>query len=185
MNEWPSNWAGYLAEETGSANTEFTARMFLLWQESTPLEPWTNNPFGMPRTAKGAHQALSTEYGAFMSMADFRASFLGFLASEPGRRLRDALLLQDRLPPVWRAITDLHWPASLTETDYPSAILDATTDDYRAKVKAAQVDRRKTAGSIGPDSAGRVSPSAIAQQRADAWSARNGYSRFLQIFGER
>lgn len=184
MNEWESNWAGYLAQETGSANTELTTRVLLLWQKSTPTEPWTNNPLGMPHTAKGAFRALSTDYGAFMSMRDFRTSFLGFLASEPGRRLRDALLLQDKLPPIWRAITDLHWPASLTETDYPSAILDVTTDDYRVKVKAAQADRRKTAGSIGPDSVARVTPSTIAQQRAAAFGdAFEIQQRIARLFG--
>lgn len=185
MNEWESNWAGFLAQETGSANVDLTARVLLLWQQSTPTQPWTNNPVGMPYTAKGAHRALSTDYGAFMSMAAFRTAFLGFLASQPGRRLRDALLLQDKLPPIWRAISDLHWPASLTETDYPSAILDATTDEYRAKVKAVQTDQRKTAGTVGPETTGPVSPSAVTQQRQDIWSGLIGLERAARLFTER
>lgn len=167
MNEWESNWSGYLALETGSTNAEFTERMFTLWQQSTPLEPWTNNPLGMPQTTQGAYRVLSTDYGAFMSMHDFRDAFLRFLASQPGRTLRDALLLQDKPAPVWRAVSSLHWPASATETDYPSAILDATTDDYRAKVNAARADQRKTSGTVGGSLLSRLSPGMSAQQRVD------------------
>lgn len=185
MNEWESNWAGYLAQETGSANVEFTTRVFQLWQRSTPTEPWTNNPLGMPYTAKGAHRALSTDYGAFMSMRDFRTSFLGFLTSVPARRLRDALLLQEKLPPIWRAISDLHWPASVTETDYPSAILDATTEDYRARVNAARAEQRKTAGSIGPGAADRPYPGTMAQRRDYLMGDFGALTRTLRQLGER
>jgi hypothetical protein len=175
MNEWESNWAGFLAQETGSADVPFTTQVFLLWNKSTPLEPWTNNPLGMPRTTKYAFRVLSTEYGAFTSMKLFRSAFLQFLASTPGRSLRDALLLQDRLAPAWRAIHDLRWPAVLTETDYPSAIMDAIEAPVRARLKPTAPDQRTTSGLIGP--ATQPSPASestahqSAQQRADIASA--------------
>lgn len=146
---WGSAWRQATLEAVGVSETPYALQVLSLWQRSTPLDPWTNNPLGMP-SAKGiAPEALGTPYAAFPAMQNFYAAFGGFLHSTKGTDVRHALTLSDSLPEAWRAIHALPWPANDTETDWPSALLDATDQSYRDSVNATPPADRKTSGVVG------------------------------------
>lgn len=150
MSSWPSDWitrslAAAKIEPTGQAVSIMRA-----WKNSTPLPPLSNNPLGFPSGYSGAPAYLNTQYAIFPSMAAFYAAFARLATSAPGQAVAAALAAEGGYPAAWRAISALAWPASGTETDWPSAVLDLTTADYRQSVGATAPAARKTSGTVGP-----------------------------------
>lgn len=151
--KWPDGWREALISDLGVASDPFLLSVMQAWQVSTPLQPYTNNPFGMPYVKGVSPQLLNSGYGLFPDMMAFRNAFVAFVNSGPGRPLKDALLGGESLGPLYRAIRALNWPGNLTESDYPSAILDLMTDPVRQKLETVAPADRKTAGIIGYSSA--------------------------------
>lgn len=146
MTNWPDGWQQEALRVAGVPASDFAVQVLNLWQQATPTDRWTNNPLGMPKTGYAAQQAYNTGYAAFPTMTAFFTAFGIAVHAKSGKPLYTALAAQDKLPIAWRAIHALKWPANLTETDYPSTILDAITDGSTAAMKASKPSSRKTVG---------------------------------------
>ncbi len=143
---WPSDWQTRVLDSAGIPDTLFARTAIMAWNHSTPLQPWSNNPLGMPQKPYSNVTVLDTPYAAFSSITAFIAAFVKFLATKDGIKVRDALNGEKGYGPVWRAVSQLGWPASRTETDWPSALLDIAERRYAESVKASPAGSRKSAG---------------------------------------
>ena len=170
MYKYPDGWREALISDLGLDPSDFLVSVFRAWQESTPLQPYVNNPFGMPYVSGVIPQLQNSGYALFRDMAQFRAAFVAFVKGGHGLALRKALADANSLPAVYRAIHGLNWPGNKTETDYPSGILDLMTDDDRSKLQTRSPDQRKTAGTVAYTSAqnGAVGQLGAALGRASA-----------------
>jgi hypothetical protein len=153
MATWPSAWRVKALESAGIPVNADTLKVMKAWKDSTPLPVFTNNPVGMPYGSRKSVRYMGTTYGMFASMADFYAAFAMFASTTGGRLVVSAMSGQSVFPAAWRAISSLEWPASKTETDYPSALLDLTDSSYRESISATPVLARKTSGTVGRDPA--------------------------------
>lgn len=153
MAKWSDGWQNALLRAADIPVTQFATSVLTYWQQATPTDPWTNNPLGMPSAGSGAPKALNTPYAAFPTADAMRKAFTIAVHAGAGKPLLSALATQDKLPVAWRAIHALNWPANLTETDYPSTILDALDAATRAKMNVSSTADRKTVGtsSASPD----------------------------------
>lgn len=158
MYELPGNWPTVALESAGIEPTARAMTILRAWRNSTPLPDMANNPTGMPWASSRATTYLGTDYAIFPDMAAFYAAFSAFLKSTRGSGVSSALGITDSYPAAWRAISALGWPAGKTETDYPSRLLDLTSQKYRDSVGATVPVRRKTSGIIGGASSGGLSP---------------------------
>lgn len=143
MASWPSGWRSALLRGTGIPITPFTLNVLAAWQQSTPTEPWTNNPLGMPAKGNNVPTALNTPYGVFPTTQAFRDAFVRFLASSDGTGVAHAMSMEQSYSDVWREIHALKWPAATTESEWPSALLDIVTKAYtdKANIKAGVITK--------------------------------------------
>lgn len=152
MADWPSGWREAALRASGIHVTQFALDMLSAWQESTPLQPWTDNPLGFPAGFRSSAPVRNTKYAMFGSLDDFVAAFADLMSRAQGRAVRDALSTQDKASVMWRAVHGLSWPANDTETDYPSAILDRIPTTSGADDSKEQQSPRKSVGVIGDPS---------------------------------
>lgn len=146
MASWPSNWK---AKTLGAAGIEVTPKALKVmsaWQQSTPLQPWTNNPLGMPVSFGSKVAVPMTSYALFPSMSKFYMAFADFTGTRAGKDLRDEITSDDGYGPIWRTVSSLNWPGSKTETEYPAALLDLAGQSYKDSVNAVNPSARKSSG---------------------------------------
>lgn len=150
VSNWPDGWRTATLNDAGMPVNDFTLKALQAWSDSTPILPYTNNPLGMPFVKGKTAQLMLTGYAMFTTMGDMRQAFAAFVASSAGAPLHDALALGESYPALYRAVHALPWPANSTETDWPSAILDLTSEAYRESVQSVTSPAdRKTSGVIG------------------------------------
>lgn len=153
-SSWPDGWSTAALKSANLPVTDFTLKVMYAWNQSTPILPYTNNPIGMPAAKGKTLELMRTGYAMFVTTENFRTAFSSFINSSAGQAVHDAMALDEKYSAVWRAIHALTWPAVKTETDWPSAILDLTSESYRAKVASvASPSDRKTSGVIGTQTA--------------------------------
>lgn len=145
--KWASNWRQTSLRHAEVEVTQFAMDILSAWQGSTPTEPWTNNPLGIPSKGYGAPTALATPYASFPTMQAFREAFKKAVHSSSGKPLLDALNSEGKHAKAWRVINAMGWPATVTESDYPSRILDLAEGKYTATVKPRKSRERTSAGS--------------------------------------
>lgn len=181
-SSWPDGWRTAVLSDAGLPVSDFTLKCLQAWSDSTPILPYTNNPLGMPFVKGKTSQLMRTGYAMFAVMGDMRQAFSAFIASPVGSDVHDALALGEKYSEVYRAVHALQWPANGTETDWPSAILDLTSESYRQSVESvASPADRKTSGVLGTqtgfgDGAGMSSRNAAAavtaiQNATTAWNS--------------
>lgn len=181
MYKLPDGWRSQTLTRADIPVNDFTLRVLSAWQQSTPLQPYTNNPLGMPYITGKSARLLTTDYAIFATMADFRTAFAAFIASPAGRNLREALSLDTKPAPVWRAIHALAWPASATETDWPSAVLDLATESTRMRLSTVQdASQRTTSGTVGPTSTSAATFSDVAHQAMQSAGLINQATRAIR-----
>lgn len=146
MASWPTNWKHRTLEEAGITVSPRALKVLSAWRQSTPLDPWTNNPLGMPAKITRTAKVPGTEYGLFRSTVGFYVAFAKFLKTTPGMAIVSELESDKGYGPTWRAINGLKWPAFHTETDYPAKVLDLASEAYRQSVSASDPSERKTSG---------------------------------------
>jgi hypothetical protein len=146
MTSWPDNWKNRVLDTVGIPVTPTAMKILTAWRKSTPLDPWTNNPLGMPASAGRTGIVPNTRYAAFASIGEFYAALGLALRSSQGQEVVAALAGADGYGPAWRAVAALGWPAGLTETDYPAAVLDLAEQAYRESVQTTDPSARKTSG---------------------------------------
>lgn len=145
---WPTNWRAQTLQAAKIPVTQFTRDVLAAWNKSTPLEPWTNNPLGIPALRSGYPPVHNTAYARYPSMRQFYVAFGRIASSKNGRELRHALELGEKLSEAWRAIHGLNWPANHTEQDYPHVLLDMVEASYRAKVTDRTTQPPKSTGVV-------------------------------------
>ena len=146
MSTWPDGWREATLTAADIPVTQFALDVLNYWETATPTQPWTNNPLGIPASGFGVPKAFNSAYGAFPTPDSFRQAFVKALKSTAGKAVFHALAVDEKLSIAWRAIHTLQWPGNLTETDYPSTILDAITDGSTANMKVSKAADRKTVG---------------------------------------
>lgn len=146
MASWPSNWKAQALANAGIPASPSALKVMTAWQQSTPLDPWTNNPIGIPSVIGKTQSVPGTRYAMFKTINDFYTAFAAFAKTAHGRSVASEIIGNHGYGPVWRAIAALGWPASATETDWPSKVLDLAGEAYAASVSAAPADARRTAG---------------------------------------
>lgn len=146
MSDWPQGWREATLKASGITVTPFALDVLSAWRRSTPLVPVTYNPLGMPARGTSNVRYLGTAYALFPGITAFSAAMALFLASPRGAGVRHALEAAERHSDAWRAVHALGWPATATETDYPSALLDMVEQRYRDKLASRDTARRRTAG---------------------------------------
>lgn len=146
MTSWPSNWKAQALAAIGVDATPNAVRVMTAWQQSTPLDPWTNNPVGMPAMIGKIAPVPGTRYAMFKTINDFYTAFGQFGKTPHGRSIVAELTGITNYGPVWRSVAALGWPASATETDWPAKVLDLAGDAYAASVGARPAAQRTSAG---------------------------------------
>src|SRR5487761_647101 len=168
-SEWPDGWIPATLKDAGLPVTDFTRKVLLAWNASTPILPYTNNPLGMPAVKGKTLELMQTGYAMFVTMPQFRTQFAAFCNGTQGSALYDALALSEAYSQAWRAIHQLPWPANQTETDWPSAVLDLTSESYRNQAASvASPADRKTSGTLGPQTALGTGAGTSSRTSADA-----------------
>lgn len=146
MASWPTNWKTRTLTALGVTATPEALKIISAWQKSTPLDPWTNNPLGMPAKLGKTASVPGTQYAMFRSISDFYKVLSSFSKTPHGRSVVSELTGNAQPGPAWRAIAALDWPAAATETDWPAAVLDLAGEAYAASVDATPRARRRSAG---------------------------------------
>lgn len=146
MTSWPSNWKSQALDALGIPASPKALSVMTAWAKSTPLQPWTNNPLGMPGRVKRDTLVPGTVYAWYPSITEFYAALLAFGRTPSGQVVAREIMSDDGYGPTWRAIAGLEWPGSKTETDYPSAVLDLAEQSYRDSVTTTSPGDRKTSG---------------------------------------
>jgi len=180
MSDWPTSWREALLRQCGIPVTRFALDVLSAWRKSTPLEPWTNNPLGMPVAGTRAPNVLGSGYAAFPGMDAFRSAFALFLVSPAGRPVFDALATQDKPSVAWRAAHALPWPAVKTETNWPAVILDLIPTASRPLPDEDTSGTARTSGTIGVSGKSRSQGSAQVNASQQALIALNAGTRALQ-----
>lgn len=148
MAKWPTDWRAQTLRAAKIPITQFTRDVLAAWQKSVPLEPWTNNPLGLPALRSGYPAVHNTAYAHYPSMTAFYKAFAKLASSKQGRELRQALELGEKKSEAWRAIHGLNTPANRTEQDFPYVLLDMVEQDYRDKVTRRTTQAPKTTGVV-------------------------------------
>jgi hypothetical protein len=149
-SEWPDGWISATLREADIPVTYFARTVLLKWQQSTPMLPYTNNPLGMPAIKGVTGELMQTGYAMFATMKLMRQQFVKFVKSPAGHNLHEALAVSESAAKAYRAIHALKWPALTTETDWPSAVLDMTTESQQARLATVSDPAdRKTSGAYG------------------------------------
>jgi hypothetical protein len=128
--------------------SQFALDVLAAWNKSTPVVPATYNPLGMPSKGTSNVSYLNTPYALFTGVGAFIKAMAAFLSTSKGAELRHVLDAGESLSDAYRAIHALGWPATKTETDYPSVLLDMLEAQYRAKLATRTVANRKTTGIV-------------------------------------
>lgn len=170
---WPDGWKENALRAAKIPISDFAVNVLHHWEQSTPTDRWTNNPLGMPTAKYATPRALNSPYAAFPTLQAFYKAF-GTAAHEGhGKPLYTVLGTSEKHAEAWRVIHALNWPANLTETDHPSALLDLIDEKVRKALKVKPASERKTVG-VTPQPSGQHA--AIRAQSQALHHAANNFS---------
>lgn len=172
MPGWASNWKHRTLESIGVEVNPDTIRLMSAWLKSTPLDPWTNNPLGMPSSAGRVQSVPGTLYAMFPSIVAFYSAIGAFSKTPDGREIVRAIGGIPQYGPIWRAISATNWPAVKTETDWPYHVLELAGQSYMDSVMSSTSGKRKSAGSP------QASPAIHETMRKQAESLNHAASAF-------
>lgn len=184
MSGWPTGWREAILRETGVPVTQFALDVLSAWNKSTPTEPWTNNPFGLPPVAGRVPAAVNPMYGSYSGMSMMRRDLKLLLHGTNDKAVIHALISADSYAEAYRAISALGLPAARTESDYPSAVLDLVPQKYRDSLQTVAADSRKSGGpGVVPPNvlhSGLSTQQEILRARNPARSATNAVTMMLR-----
>lgn len=146
MTTWPDGWRETVLRASRIPASQFALDVLSAWRRSTPLIPQTYNPLGMPSKGSRHPPYLGTAYALFPGITAFATAFQRFVTSSSGEGVLRILVAADSPSEAYRAIHALGWPATKTETDYPSAVLDMVEQSYRDSLASTQPAQRRTTG---------------------------------------
>ena len=149
MTDWPSTWRKSALAALEIEPSPFANKALALWQKSTPMEPWTRNPLGVPAIGGNRRIVPGTKYAIYGSYSDFSHSLAMSLGGEGGMAVKAYLSDGGNIPKLWRAIAALKWPASETESDYPSEIQHWMSEPVRYRAGTGDNRGKKSSGVPG------------------------------------
>lgn len=161
---WPTRWRQDLLSDLSVPETQFALDVLSAWRQSTPMEPWTNNPLGLDAKKASRPHLHLTDYAIFPAMSDFRSEMVRLKSTKAGGNLVMLLEHGDKYSELWHAIRALNTPAKKTETDYPHRVADLSSKSYEETAPERSKGRRKTTGVVNP----RPNPHHAMQQQARA-----------------
>lgn len=145
-NSWVSTWPQSALRAAGLEPTPFTVKVLQLWNKSTPTQPWTVNPIGIPAKGYTRRVVPQTSYALFNTYRDFSAAFAKALETPAGKTLRIHLESGESIAKLWRTIHEFGWPGADTESDYPALIHEWIGDQYRDMLNIPSAPVRKSSG---------------------------------------
>lgn len=148
MYSWTPGWQRVIVHMTGLGPSADLEEIIAAWGKSTPISPHSNNPLGMPAGTSGAKPYAGTQYARFDSMTEFYDAFGTWLDTQDGRNVMRSLASICAAIHMHKTISELGWPASATETDYPAALLDMCPAEYQADAASAEPQNRRTSGLV-------------------------------------
>lgn len=149
MSKWASTWDRSALQAAGIEVTAFAKKAMALWNKSTPTEPWSHNPIGIPAGKYGKRKIPGTKYALYLTDADFNAAFSVAIRSERDGAILALLSSGDSVAKLWREINSLDWPAAATENDWPREIREWVGDDYSSKLNMPAKTPHRSTGSTG------------------------------------
>jgi hypothetical protein len=148
-NGWVTTWTRSAARASGIEPTPYALKALALWNKSTPTEPWTINPVGIPASGYARRMVPGTKYALFNKYSEFNDALAKFLSTPAGMEIKTLLQSGDSTVKLWRAIHDLDWPAAKTESDWPELIHDWIGEEYRALLNIKPKSSSRSTGTVG------------------------------------
>jgi hypothetical protein len=145
-NAWVSTWKTSALRAAQIEPTPYALKALELWNKSTPTEPWSKNPIGIPSRGYTRRSIPGTPYALFLSYTDFSTAFVKCLQSESQKGLSLLISSGESTAKLWKAIRELNWPGTSTESDYPGAIHEWIGDEYRSKLNIPEKSEYKSSG---------------------------------------
>lgn len=161
---WPTRWRQDLLRDLNIPESPFALDVLSAWRQSTPLEPWTNNPLGLDAKNSARPSLYTTAYAVFPAMSDFRSEMLRLSSTTSGKRVCTLLEHGDRFSEIWHAIRNMNTPGKATESDYPHKVLDLAAKAYEKNMPPRSKGKRKTTGVVSP----RQAPHHVMSEQARA-----------------
>lgn len=146
MSGWVSTWHMSLLRAAGMERTPYAKTALIKWQKSTPTEPWTHNPLGIPSKGYSNQAVPGTPYALFNKWADFNDAFVKAVARPEAADIRSYLSSGESPAKLWRAINSLGWPAATTEDNWPRELYTAIGDPFRAKLNLPERQTNRSSG---------------------------------------
>jgi hypothetical protein len=149
MAVWASTWPLSALRAAGIEPTPYARRTLALWNKSTPTEPWTRNPIGIPAKGYGVRKVPNTEYALFLSQQEFNDAFVKAMSGEAGGRIPGLIQSGESPAKLWRAVNGLPWPAAKTEGEWPYLLYVEIGEEYRKKLGVKDPQPSRSSGSHG------------------------------------
>jgi hypothetical protein len=156
MNGWPTRWRQQILEDLGIPVSQHALDVLKAWKDSTPLQPYSNNPLGLDARKANLPSIANTNYAQFRSMSHFRSELVKLGNTTPGRKVKAALTEGATFSEAWHAIRSLNTPGKHTETDYPHHVLALSSKAYEENSPQPSDGKRKTTGVVGANPAPHV-----------------------------
>lgn len=145
-NAWPTTWRKSALQAADIEPSPFALKALSLWQKSTPTQPWTGNPLGLPQQGYSSRVVPHTQYALFLKYSQFYEAFARAISTERSGIIKVLLQSGDSVAKLWREIHDMGWPATGTENDYPREIHYWIGDEFRAKLNIQPKTVYRTSG---------------------------------------
>jgi hypothetical protein len=121
-NGWATTWPKKALLAAGIEPTVYAIKAVTLWHKSTPTDPWSINPLGIPAMGYTRRTIPHTAYAMFNTYAEFSKAFAKAMSQERNGYIGVLLSTGESTAKLWREINALKWPAAETENDYPREI---------------------------------------------------------------
>lgn len=149
ISSWATTWARKTLQEIGLEPTTYAIKALRLWQKSTPLQPWTYNPLGIPKKGYAPKAVPGTQYALFHSYSEFNSALGKALGTERQGRISLLLKAADNTTALWREINALPWPAAQSESDWPVLLHGMARQELQALGLDLPVSPQRTTGTTG------------------------------------
>jgi hypothetical protein len=146
VSEWPDTWPQKALAAAKIEATPYAVKALRLWHKSTPIDPWSLNPLGIPARGYSRRPVPHTDYAMFLTYAAFSKAFAKAMDQERNGYIKVLLSSGESTAKLWREIHALTWPAAKTENDFPRDIHVLIGDELIEGYKIPQKTPHRTTG---------------------------------------
>lgn len=148
VNGWPTRWRQQVLEALEIPVSQHGLNVLKAWKDSTPLEPYSNNPLGLDAKRANLPKVGGTNYAQFRSLSHFRSEIVRLGNTVAGHKVKAALTEGATYSEAWHAIRALNTPGKHSEDDYPTHVLALASKAYEEGAPKRKTGRRKTTGVV-------------------------------------